>query len=65
MALFLYFLFVNQYSSGGGSIPILSVPRYELFLCHTPIISDLLDFPGIDVFTCGLLDRVIKRFMSI
>jgi len=39
--------------------------RYELYLCHIPIKSDLLDFLGIDVLAYGLLDRVIKRFASI
>jgi hypothetical protein len=40
------------------------VPRYKLSLCHSPIKPDLLDFPGIDVFTCGLRDHVITRFAS-
>ena len=31
---------MNQYSLGGGSIPIVLVPRYELSLCHTSIKSD-------------------------
>jgi hypothetical protein len=41
------------------------VPRYKLSLCHTPIKSDLLGFPGIGVFACGLRDHVIMRFASI
>ena len=40
------------------------VPRYKLFLCHTPIKLDLLGFPGIDVFASGLRDHVITRFAS-
>jgi hypothetical protein len=28
-------------------------------LCDTPIKPDLLGFPGIDIFTCGLCDQVI------
>jgi hypothetical protein len=38
------------------------VPRYKLYLCHTPIKPDLLGFPGIGVFVCG--DHVITRFAS-
>jgi len=41
------------------------VPRYKLSLCHTPIKPDLLGFPGIGVFACGLHDHVITRFASI
>jgi hypothetical protein len=33
-------------------------------LCHTPIKPDLLGFPGIGVFACGLRDHVITRFAS-
>jgi len=40
------------------------VPRYKLSLCHTPIKPDLLGFPGIGVFVCGLSDHVITRFAS-
>jgi hypothetical protein len=40
------------------------VPRYKLSLCHTPIKPDLLGFPGIGVFACGLCDHVITRFAS-
>jgi hypothetical protein len=40
------------------------VPRYKLSLCHTPIKPDLLGFPAISVFVCGLLDRVFTRFAS-
>ena len=62
----LYFSFANQYSLGGGfPFPIVLVPRYKLSLCHTPIKPDLLGFPGIDVFSCGLRDDVITRFASI
>jgi hypothetical protein len=61
----LYFSFANQYSLGGGSpFPIVLVPRYKLSLCHTPIKPDLLGFPGIGVFACGLRDHVITRFAS-
>ena len=41
------------------------VPRYKLSLCHTPIKPDLLGFPGIGVFACGLRDHVITRFASV
>ena len=40
------------------------VPRYKLFLCHTPIKLDLLGFSGIGVFVCGLHDHMITRFAS-
>ena len=40
------------------------VPRYKLFLFHTPIKPDLLGFPRICVFACGLRDHVIPRFAS-
>jgi len=33
-------------------------------LCHTPIKPDLIGFPGIGVFACGLRDHVITRFAS-
>jgi len=36
-----------------------AVPRYKLSLCYTPIKPDLLDFPGVDIFACGLCDQVI------
>jgi len=45
--------------------PIVLVPRYKLSLCHTSIKPDLLGFPGIGVFACGLRDHVITRFASI
>ena len=48
----------------GFPFPIVLVPRYKLSLCHTPIKLDLLDFPGIGVFACGLRDHVITRFAS-
>ena len=41
------------------------VPRYKLSLCHTPIKPDLLGFPGIGIFVCGLLDHVFKRFALV
>jgi hypothetical protein len=41
----LYFLLTNEYSLGGGfSFPIVLVPRYKLYLCHTPIKPNLLGF---------------------
>ena len=40
------------------------VPRYKLFLCHTSIKPNLLDFSSIDVFAYELLDLVFKRFTS-
>ena len=46
----------------GFPFPILLVPRYKLSLCHTLIKPDLLGFPGIGVFACGLRDHVITRF---
>jgi len=62
----LYFSFANQYSLGGGFLfPIVLVPRYKLSLCQTPIKPDLLGFPGIDVFACGLRDHVIKIFVYV
>ena len=65
MASSLYFSFANQYSLGGGfSFPIVLVPRYKLSLCHTPFKPDLLGFPGIAVFVCGLRYKVITRFAS-
>ena len=36
------------------------VPRYKLSLCHTPIKPDLLGFPGIGVFACGLHDHEVR-----
>jgi hypothetical protein len=33
-------------------------------LCHTSIKLDLLGFPRIGVFVCGLCDHVITRFTS-
>ena len=44
--------------------PIVLVPKYKLSLCHIPMNLDLLGFPGISVFTCGLLDYRFKRFES-
>ena len=48
----------------GSPFPIVLVSRYKLSLCHTPIKPDLLGFPGIGVFVCGLRDHVITRFAS-
>jgi hypothetical protein len=45
--------------------PIVLVPRYKLSLCRTSIKPDLLGFPGIGVFACGLCDHVIMRFASL
>jgi hypothetical protein len=36
------------------------VPRYKLFLCPTPIKPNLLGFPGIGVFMCGLRDHEVR-----
>jgi len=44
---------------GGFSFPIVIVSRYKLSLCHTPIKLDLLDFSGINVFTCELRDHKV------
>jgi hypothetical protein len=44
--------------------PIMLVPRYKLYLFHTPIKPDLLGFPEIGVFACGLRDQVTTRFAS-
>jgi hypothetical protein len=41
------------------------MPKYRLSLCHTPIKLDLLSFPEIGVFACGLRDHVINMFFSI
>jgi hypothetical protein len=49
----------------GSPFPIVLVLRYKLSLCHTPIKPDLLGFPGIGVFACGLRDYVITRFTSM
>jgi len=38
----------------------LLVPRYKLSLCHTAIKPDLLGFPRIGVFTCGLRDHDVR-----
>jgi hypothetical protein len=65
MASSLYFSFANQYSLGGGFLfSIMLMPKYRLSLCHTPIKLDLLSFPEIGVFACGLRDHVITRFAS-
>jgi len=65
VASFLYFSFANQYSLGRGfPFSIVLLPKYKLSLCHTPIKPDLLVFPGIGVFVCGLPDHVITRFAS-
>ena len=61
----LYLSFANQYSLGRGfPFPIVLMPRYKLSLSHTPIKPDLLGFPGIGIFGCGLRDHVIMRFTS-
>jgi len=57
----LYFSFANQYSLGWGfPFPTVVVPTYKLSSCHTPIKSDLLGFPGIGVFACGLRDHEVR-----
>jgi hypothetical protein len=59
-------LFVREsiFVRWGSPFPIVLVPRYMLSLCHTPIKPDLLGFPGIGVFACGLRDHMITRFAS-
>jgi len=65
MASSLYLSFANQYSLGGAfPFLVVLVLRYKLSLCHTTIKPDLLGFPGIGVFACGLRDHVITRFAS-
>ena len=49
----------------GSPFPIVLVPRYKLSLCYTTTKPDLLGFPGIDIFACGLHDHVITRFTSL
>ena len=49
----------------GFPFPIVLVHMCKLSLCHTTIKPDLLGFPGIGVFTCGLRDHVIRRFASL
>jgi len=44
----------------GSPFPIVLVPRYKLSLCHTLIKPDLLGFPGIGVFACGLRDHKVR-----
>jgi hypothetical protein len=62
----LYFSFANQYSLCGGFLfPIVLMPRYKLFLCHTLIKPDILGFPIIGVFACGLCEHVITRFALV
>jgi len=48
----------------GSPFPIVLVPRYKLSLCYTSIKPDLVGFPGIDIFECGLRDHVIMRLAS-
>jgi len=48
----------------GSSFPIVLVPRYKLFLCHTPIKPDLLGFSGIGVFASGLRDHEVRITQS-
>jgi hypothetical protein len=55
----------NNNSAGGFPFQIVLMPKYKLSLCHTPIKPDLLGFPGIGVFTCGLRDHMIMRFASL
>jgi hypothetical protein len=49
-------------NSLGGAFPFLVVLvlRYKLSLCHTTIKPDLLGFPGIGVFACGLRDHEVR-----
>jgi hypothetical protein len=57
-------LLIYESISVGWGFPIVLVLRYKLSLCHTPIKPDLLDFPRIGVFVCGLHDHVIMRSAS-
>jgi hypothetical protein len=57
-------LWVVHITLGGDKLSIVLVSRNKLSLCHTPIKPDLLGFPGIGVFACGLRDHVITRFSS-
>jgi hypothetical protein len=58
-------LWVVHITLGGGfSFSIVLVLRNRWSLCHAPIKPDLLGFPGIGVFACGLRDHVITRFSS-
>ena len=41
------------------------MPRYKISLCHTPIKPDLLGFPGIGVFACGLRDHVHSSKLNL
>jgi hypothetical protein len=45
----------------GSPFPVVLVPRYKLYLCHTPIKPDLLGFSGIGVFAYGLRDHEIRN----
>jgi hypothetical protein len=51
----------------GFVFPIMLVPRYKLYLCHTPIKPDLLCFSRIGVFACGLRDHEVRiiRYQSL
>jgi hypothetical protein len=40
------------------------VPRYKLSLCHILIKPDLLGFPGIGIFACGLRDHEVRINMT-
>lgn len=48
----------------GFPFPIVLMPRYKLYLCHTPIKLDLFSFLRIDVFAYGLFNHVFKRSAS-
>ena len=54
-------LLVNEsiFVGWGSPFSIVLVPRYKLSLCHTPIKPDLLGFPRIGVFACGLRDHEV------
>jgi len=53
------------FAGWGSPFLIVLVPRYKLSWCHTPVKPDLLGFPRISVFACGLRDHVITRFASM
>jgi hypothetical protein len=62
--IFILLIYESIFIGWGLPFPIVSVSRYKLSLCHTPIKPDLLGFPGICVFVCGLHDHMIMRFAS-
>ena len=62
--IFILLLHESIFVGWGLPFPIMSVSRYKLSLCYTPIKLDSLGFPGIGVYVCGLRDYMIMRFAS-